>query len=328
MKKIAALVIMLLTFMSMKSQNNTMSDTIVGPKIFGVINVSVGNIRTGPDFETELETQALLGQPVKILRKNGWYKIETPDGYKSWIHRMQIVPMTRAEINSWNLARKVIVTTPFAFAYSRPQTSSQVVSDIVAGDQLKYLGTTGQFYWVEYPDGRKAYLLIAQAQPFNEWVSTRRFDANHIISTAKSLYGIPYLWGGTSVKGVDCSGFVWTAAFLNWVILPRNASEMIKIGERLIVAKDFSNLQPGDLVFFGHKAAAGKKERVSHVGIYIGNRKFIHSLGMVHISSFNPKDTDYDEYDLNRFIGATRFLNHVGEYGITKIQLNKLYQRL
>ena len=66
--------------------------------------------------------------------------------------------------------------------------------------------------------------------------------------------------------------------------------------------------RPGDLVFFGRKATDEKPAHVSHVGIYMGNQKFIHSLAWVHVSSFNPADPEYDEYDLNRLLWAQRIL--------------------
>ena len=323
MKKILLFIGLVMSAMMIGAQSNAGT----GNKKYAVIDVSVGNIRTGADFETNLETQALLGQPVKILATdNGWYQVKTPDGYVSWINHMQVVPMAWTELRAWNAAAKVVVISLYGFTYSRPSSASQTVSDVVAGDRLRLLSVSGAYYYVAYPDGRRAYIAMSAAQKEKDWFASRRSDAVHLITAARSLIGIPYLWGGTSSKGVDCSGMVWTSAFLNGLILPRNASSMIKIGERLTVAKNFANLIPGDLVFFGRKATAQSKERVSHVGIYIGNRKFIHSLGMVHISSFNPKDAEYDAYDLGRFIGAVRFLNHIGEQGIIKIQLNQLYQ--
>jgi hypothetical protein len=304
------------------------SDTIIGEYAYGVVDVSVCNIRLKPDFDSNMETQALLGQPVKILQHNSWYRIQTQDEYISWVHRMQIVPMTRNEFNQWNAAQKVIVTVLYGFVYQQPSSSSQPVSDVVSGNLLKYIGIRGNYYYVGYPDGRKGYLAMSSAMPEKKWFATRMPDASHFIASAKTMMGIPYLWGGTSPKGVDCSGFVNTVALMNGLILPRNASELILVGERLKVTDDFSDLQPGDLVFFGHKATTERPERVSHVGIYLGEKKFIHSLGMVHISSFDPNDSAYDAYDLKRFIGATRFLNHINEPGITKIQLNKFYQQL
>ena len=111
-----------------------------------------------------------------------------------------------------------------------------------------------------------------------------------------TFMGIPYMWGGMSAKAIDCSGFVKMVMFLNGIILPRDASQMAYVGETVDISNGFDNLKPGDLLFFGRKATEKQKERVIHVAIYIGNKKFIHSQGYVHISSFNPDDKDFDQY--------------------------------
>ena len=114
-----------------------------------------------------------------------------------------------------------------------------------------------------------------------------------IIETAKTFLGVPYLWAGTSIKGVDCSGFSKSVFFLNGYMLLRNASQQYKTGEPVDVSQGLDNLQPADLVFFGREATADKPERISHVAIYLGDGKIIHSSMLVRINSLVEGQPDY-----------------------------------
>ncbi len=296
-------------------------------KTYGIINLSVASLRVQPDYSSEMMTQALLGMPVRVLERDGWYRIQTPDDYIAWTHRVSVLPVTREELTAWNQAEKVVVTSHYAFVYSQPDRRSQTVSDIVAGNRLKLEGTKGGFYHVSYPDGRQGYVEKSVALPEREWRKALKQDAASIIRTAHTLMGVPYLWAGTSSKGVDCSGFVRTVLFMHDIIIPRDASQQAYVGQHIDIAPDFSNLQPGDLVFFGRKATPERKERVVHVAIYIGNRRFIHSQGDVHVSSFDPQDELFDEYNLGRLLFAVRVLPYINkEKGLDTTATNEHYQ--
>lgn len=296
-------------------------------KTYGIINLSVASLRVQPDYSSEMTTQALLGMPVRVLERDGWYRIQTPDDYIAWTHRVSVLPVTREELTAWNRAEKVVVTSHYAFVYSQPDRRSQTVSDVVAGNRLKLEGTKGGFYHVSYPDGRQGYVEKSVALPEKEWRKSLKQDAASIIRTAHTLMGVPYLWAGTSSKGVDCSGFVRTVLFMHDIIIPRDASQQAYVGQHIDIAPDFSNLQPGDLVFFGRKATPQRKERVVHVAIYIGNRRFIHSQGDVHVSSFDPQDELFDEYNLGRLLFAVRVLPYINkEKGLNTTATNEHYQ--
>lgn len=295
---------------------------------YALVNVSVCNVRGEGRFTSGMETQALLGTPVRVLDFNGWYHIQTPDEYTGWVHRMVITPVSEEQLSDWNAAEKVVVTALFGQTYERPDESSQSVSDVVAGDRLKLTGSHGKFYRVEYPDGRVAYLKKQLAAQESVWRRSVSHDAKDIVKTARSMMGVPYLWAGMSPKGMDCSGFVRTVMFMHDVILPRDAWQQALVGDRIEIAPDFSNLQAADLVFFGTRGENGARDKVSHVGIYLGNGRFIHSLGDVHVSSFLPGDSCYDEFNTRRLLYGGRILPYINRVKeITTTDNNTYYTK-
>ena len=197
--------------------------------------------------------------------------------------------------------------------------NSQTVSDLVAGNLLKIMGEDSDFYLVNYPDGRVAYVKKDEAKLFTEWYNALNPNGETILKTAYRFMGIPYLWGGTSTKGMDCSGFTKTVYYLNGIVLQRDASQQVNTGELVDTKDGWQNLQPGDLLFFGRKADENRKERVTHVAIYIGDGDFIHAAGRVKINSFNPEKPYYSDYRKSGFIRAKRILTSVGKLSLIHI---------
>ena len=295
---------------------------------FGVINLSVANFRSKPDHAAELVTQSILGTPVKILKKgeDGYYLVQTPDNYISWLDDDGFTLMNEEKWNEWKSSPKIIYLKEYGFSYSEADVNSQTVSDLVAGNLLKIMGEDSDFYLVNYPDGRVAYVKKDEAKLFNDWYKSLSPTGETILKTAYRYMGIPYLWGGTSTKGMDCSGFTKTVYFLNGIILARDASQQVNTGELVDTENGWKNLEAGDLLFFGRKASGDKKERITHVAIYIGDGDFIHAAGRVKINSFNPEKSYYSDYRKSGFIRAKRILTSIGKNGIEKILDNSFYK--
>ena len=300
----------------------------LGDKIYGVINLSVSNIRTNPDHPAELSTQSLLGTPIKVLKKGQWgyFLIQTPDGYISWLDDDGFQLMNKEEWNEWKSSEKIIYLKEFGWAYEKSDFNSQHISDLVAGNLLKLVSEEKGFYQVEFPDKRIAFVNKNESQKFSQWYQSLNPDGEKILQTAYRFMGVPYLWGGTSAKGMDCSGFTKTVYFLNGIILPRDASQQVHTGDLVDTKNGWENLQAGDLLFFGTKTNGEKKERITHVAIYIGDGDFIHASGRVRINSFNKEKPYYSEYRDNAFIRAKRILSSVGKNGIEKILDNSFYK--
>ncbi len=295
--------------------------------IYGVIKLSVANFRSKPDHPAELVTQSILGTPLKVYKKgeDGYYLVQTPDGYVSWLDDDGFELMNEKEFVDWKSSEKVIYLKEYGFSYSQPDENSQTVSDLVAGNILKFENTNNEFYSVTFPDGRKAFVKKSEAVVFDDWYNSLSPTGESILKTAYRFMGIPYLWGGTSTKGMDCSGFTKTVYFLNGIILSRDASQQVNTGELIDTENGWENLQAGDLLFFGRKANGDKKERITHVAIYIGDGDFIHAAGRVKINSFNPEKPYYSDYRKSGFIRAKRILTSVGKNGIERILDNSFY---
>lgn len=279
-----------------------------------VIKISVANLRSKPKHSAELATQATLGTPVNVYKKvANWYLIQTPDMYLSWVDSGGIQLMSEDQFANWKASPKLIYLKTSGFSYQNPSEKSQTISDLVAGDVLELLSENSSFYQVEYPDNRLAFIPKSEAVHYDIWLNALNPTEESLIATSKTMMGAPYLWGGTSTKGMDCSGFTKTVFFLNGLVIPRDASQQVHTGELIDEKKDFSNLKPGDLLFFGKPATETTKERIIHVGMWIGNNEFIHSAGRVHISSMDKSASNYDAYNHNRYLRTKRVLNKTDE---------------
>ena len=286
-------------------------DSAVGNNKFAIAINSVINIRSKPKHSAELGTQGLLGMPLKILDKKGdFYRIQTPDKYISWVDKGGIKKMNKEDFENWNYRKKIIFIKNFGYVYADKNENSKIISDITLGGVLRYKSLNSKFYEVEYPDNRKGFIKKDEAIFYESWLQNLVSSKENIETTANNMLGFPYLWGGTSSKGMDCSGFTKMVYFMNGVVIPRDASQQINAGKTVDVNLDFIDLQKGDLLFFGTKASKKTKQRVVHVGIWLGNDKmeFIHSSGNVHLSSMNKNQPNYDEMNKNRYLGSKRYL--------------------
>ena len=291
---------------------------------YGVVDISVCNLRATPDFDAEMVSQALLGTPLHILQitdKNNWPEVQTPDTYTGWVHRDAITLLSFEEYHAWNAAPKIVVTALTGVVYDRPSAKAGTVSDVVAGDRLKDLGRQGGYFRVGFPDGRIGYLPRKLGEQEARWRKGLSQTPEAILATALTMNGFPYLWAGMSPKGMDCSGFVRAVLFMHDIIIPRDAGPQSRTGERLYGMDD---LLPGDFVYFGRNDTAGPK--VSHVGIYLGEGRFIHSLGLVKIGSFRPEDPLYDAYNTGRYLFGGRILPFIDKQeGLNTTLTNPYY---
>ncbi|MGB7785881.1 MAG: SH3 domain-containing C40 family peptidase [Salinimicrobium sp.] len=286
----------------------------LGGKTKALVRTSVANIRSNKGHSSELATQATLGTPLNVLKHEGdWYLVQTPDNYIAWVDHGGITPMSEKEFTDWKAAEKVIFLKAFGLAYASASEGAEIVSDVVAGDIFVLKGSKNGFFEVQYPDGRVGFLKQKEAEKYEKWLKSRDLSEEELVATSKQLMGLPYLWGGTSAKGVDCSGFTKTIYFMNGMVIPRDASQQVHTGKLVDSTKNWDKLKRGDLLFFGTPATDSTKERVVHVGMWIGDNKFIHSSGNVHISSMDKNAEDFDEFNNNRYLRTKRLVGQEDE---------------
>jgi len=310
------------------------------PKKWAVVEFSANFMREAPDYAAELGDQALMGTVVEVLDKSSyWVKIKSPEPYTAWVNEMGLVPMSEEELQDYLEAPKYICTATFSHIYEEPSMDSRIVSDFVLGDIVRIMYSVrthaggrykgyeeGQavlkkkFVGVVLPSGKTGYVPAKDVAVFYKWAKDRkdRTTAGNdfrqdLLTTGYRFLGVPYMWGGTSIKNVDCSGFTRSVYFANGVLLPRNASQQARIGEDVGIFKDngdvdWSGLLPGDLLFWGKAATDTTRERITHVGMYIGDGKFIHSAQVVRVNSLDSSDADF--YN-RKPVRARRIVGHI-----------------
>ena len=298
-------------------------DTISNERFFGFVTISVANLRKQPDHASELVSQAIMGTPVIVLKsQDSWLLVQTPDKYISWTEESSIKLMNRAERNVWSHSDRVIYLKSSGFIYSSA-VGSGIIGDIVAGSLIRNTGKENGYTKVLIPDGREGFVRDKEIADFNLWKSGLNHSGDQVSSVACTFMGFPYLWGGSSTKAVDCSGFVQSVYFMNGIILSRDASLQAGHGSELDISNGFDKLIKGDLLFFGWKNDKGA--HVTHVAIYLGNAEYIHSSGRVMINSLDSASNIFNSYRKNSWLSARRMLGTDNDNGIVPVANHEWY---
>ncbi|BDD08966.1 hydrolase Nlp/P60 [Fulvitalea axinellae] len=252
--------------------------------MFGICRLSVAPLRATAADSAEMVTQLLFGDMYEVLEtsENGkWLRVKMEfDGYEGWL----------------DLKQHTEISEPF-FEVSRKQ------------DFRICLGLTSTF-----ETGKGALTLLAGAvshYPVNpifpdetgiavpeDWKSFgEKLGVDAILAQAKRYMGAPYLWGGRTPFGIDCSGFTQVVFKIGGYSLLRDASMQVQQGEHV----DFADRKPGDLAFF-----VNKEGRVTHVGICLPEGKIIHASGMVRIDTLTEKGIEMEDGTLSHVYGSLR----------------------
>jgi cell wall-associated NlpC family hydrolase len=299
-------------------------DSALVKEQWGLVNVSNCNIRSATSYSAEITSQALMGTPVRILKKEaGWFLIQTPDRYIGWTDSDIIVTMNNEDYSAWKSSPRIFFTDKTGDIY-KDTGKRKVISDVVGGCILKTGGRKNGDYAVTLPDGRTGLIPENKAILLDELTVSKYLKAENLVSTAESLTGIPYLWGGTSVKGLDCSGFTKTVYYLNGIILARDASLQFRHGTEINKTAGIDSFKAGDLLFFG--SVRDGKPKPTHVAMYIGDTEYINSSGMVRVNSLDSTRANFSKYRKNSLLGVRRIIGAAFDNGIQPVAGHNWYK--
>ncbi|HHX39983.1 MAG TPA: C40 family peptidase [Armatimonadetes bacterium] len=253
--------------------------TPVAPGALHRVQVSVADLWSRPAPGSERVSQVLLGTPLRVLAECGGYAyMESPDAYRGWVLRRETAPAPSLEEPDHVISDLIVPAYPAPEA-SEPSLEVYYGTRLVAGE------SAGERRRVLLPDGpawvpatslrRIDYEPFAPPSPHRKErapdgaASCRPLDLDALLADAHRWVGVPYLWGGGTPRGVDCSGFVQVLFGVHGRRLLRDARLQVRHGMPVAVAE----VQAGDLLFFGRS----RWNLPTHVGIALGPESYIHA---------------------------------------------------
>lgn len=223
----------------------------------------VANMHAAPSEDSAVVSQAIFGANTGVLEvQPGWVKIRTPDDYTGWVAEAGVLRSVEPYA-----VEGVRVESLFANLYREPDvTKHQPLMTLPYEACLEPVATRDERWMkVRLPGGAPAWVQRGD-------ISSNRtpYGIPELIAFSRRFLGLPYLWGGTSTFGYDCSGFTQMLCRRRGIAIPRDAAPQARWEG--MTAVDRTPLEPGDLLYFG-----ASQERITHTGMYIGNGEFIHA---------------------------------------------------
>jgi len=263
---------------------------------YGWISSNLVDLWARPRFNSERASQLLFAQPVRVLaEKSGFYSVATTDGYRGWVDRRFVQPLRRSEFKNYANGLTSFVDAPQARLYNGNGRAAGAPYFVYYGTRLFTRSTNDSFAKVILPGELSFLIKKTLLVPINRY-NLRKITGRMVVAQASRFLGVPYLWGGVTTAGFDCSGFVQTVLSRFGVNIPRDTKDQIHVGVKV----ERNSIKTGDLLFFKR-----------HVGFAMGRDKILHSSaggGGVRINSLTPDGIDYRE-DLDRdFNQARRWL--------------------
>ena len=240
---------------------------------YGICNLSIIALRAEANDRSEMVSQLLFGDHFKILEKSKqWLKIKLAfDDYEGWIDSKQCAKINKKDYEK--LSEEPIIVSNELIDFIEDE--DQKLFTIVLGSRLPH-----------YSD--KILKLNKNKFSFNGNISGIRSSKDAIVNTAIMFLNAPYLWGGKTPFGIDCSGLTQMVYKINGHHLLRDASQQASQGEVLSFIEES---EPGDLAFFDDNEG-----NIIHVGIILANNYIIHASGKVRIDRLDQSGIYNAEY--------------------------------
>ncbi len=234
---------------------------------YGVVRLSTADLRAAPRHQSEMVSQALLGLVVEVAGRavgDGWLRVTLPDGYAGWMRSWHMELMSKRDAELWRQRAGATVVAAYGPVLATRHVRGRRVRDLVLGCRLWCAGRSGRWARVVLPDGVRGWVASESVREGPGPPASGRA----VVGTARLFLGAPYLWGGVSPKGADCSGLVQSSFGVHGVALPRDVSDQCRCGSEVPTDR----AAPGDLLFFGPS-----RSRLDHVAIACGGRRFLHA---------------------------------------------------
>lgn len=299
---------------NVKCQNSVkvLANEVPADKQWALVKLSIATLRCEPKHSAEVATQGIMGMPLRVIEVGEWCRVQCPDNYIAYVPESSLMFVNEQELARWKNAERYIVTVYDDQLVTEPK-GEETVSDLVLGDILCVVNKKGKWIELATPDGRTGWVQTSSVEKFDKWAQ-QNIDLKKIEKTARRMMGSSYLWGGTSTKATDCSGLTKVSYFSNGIILQRDASQQALTGLKI---NDWHDAQLCDLLFFGNS----KTGRVTHVGLYLRDGKYIHCSGQVKINDLNPDAPDY----LYSPLSISRINGMIGTKGIIYVRDHNWY---